>query len=110
MSLDHSAPSSELLSYSLLLRYNRLLEVIAQTLQDLLKALKGLVVMSSQLELMANSLYNNIVPELWNAKVLLHQPVQLALPFCGLHGAWAMQFRSTGSSGFEVACMGLPSW
>ncbi|XP_075795609.1 dynein axonemal heavy chain 1 isoform X2 [Pelodiscus sinensis] len=50
------------------IRYNRLLQVIAQTLQDLLKALKGLVVMSSQLELMANSLFNNIVPELWNAK------------------------------------------
>ncbi|EMP33877.1 Dynein heavy chain 1, axonemal [Chelonia mydas] len=50
------------------IRYNRLLEVIALTLQDLLKALKGLVVMSSQLELMANSLFNNIVPELWNAK------------------------------------------
>uniref|UniRef100_A0A8D0HH24 Dynein heavy chain n=1 Tax=Sphenodon punctatus TaxID=8508 RepID=A0A8D0HH24_SPHPU len=50
------------------IRYNRLLQVIAQTLKDLLKALKGLVVMSSQLELMANSLYNNIVPEIWNAK------------------------------------------
>ncbi|XP_023368810.1 dynein heavy chain 1, axonemal [Otolemur garnettii] len=50
------------------IRYNRLLQVITQTLQDLLKALKGLVVMSSQLELMAASLYNNTVPELWNAK------------------------------------------
>ncbi|XP_019331155.1 dynein axonemal heavy chain 1 [Alligator mississippiensis] len=50
------------------IRYNRLLEIIAQTLKDLLKALKGLVVMSSQLELMANSLYNNIVPEIWNTK------------------------------------------
>lgn len=49
-------------------RYNRLLQVITQTLRDLLKALKGLVVMSSQLELMAASLYNNIVPELWNVK------------------------------------------
>lgn len=53
----------------LLCRYNRLLEVIAETLKDLLKALKGLVVMSSQLELMASSLYNNTVPEMWNAKV-----------------------------------------
>lgn len=53
----------------LLCRYNRLLEVIAGTLKDLLKALKGLVVMSSQLELMASSLYNNTVPEMWNAKV-----------------------------------------
>lgn len=49
-------------------RYNRLLQVITQTLRDMLKALKGLVVMSSQLELMAASLYNNAVPELWNAK------------------------------------------
>uniref|UniRef100_G1R661 Dynein axonemal heavy chain 1 n=1 Tax=Nomascus leucogenys TaxID=61853 RepID=G1R661_NOMLE len=50
------------------IRYNRLLQVITQTLQDLLKALRGLVVMSSQLELMAASLYNNTVPELWSAK------------------------------------------
>uniref|UniRef100_A0A8V1A4F4 Dynein axonemal heavy chain 1 n=1 Tax=Gallus gallus TaxID=9031 RepID=A0A8V1A4F4_CHICK len=50
------------------IRYNSLLEVIAQTLKDLLKALKGLVVMSSQLELMANSLYNNSVPTVWNTK------------------------------------------
>ncbi|XP_060621830.2 dynein axonemal heavy chain 1 [Anolis sagrei] len=50
------------------IRYNRLLVTIAQTLKDLLKALIGLVVMSSQLELMSNSLYNNIVPEKWNSK------------------------------------------
>uniref|UniRef100_A0A803YQF6 Dynein axonemal heavy chain 1 n=1 Tax=Meleagris gallopavo TaxID=9103 RepID=A0A803YQF6_MELGA len=50
------------------IRYNSLLEVIAQTLKDLLKALKGLVVMSSQLELMANSLYSNSVPTVWNTK------------------------------------------
>lgn len=42
--------------------------MVTQTLRDLLKALKGLVVMSSQLELMSASLYNNTVPELWNAK------------------------------------------
>ncbi|CAK6435519.1 unnamed protein product [Pipistrellus nathusii] len=50
------------------IRYNRLIQVITQSLRDLLKALKGLVVMSLQLELMAASLYNNTVPELWNAK------------------------------------------
>nr|XP_033782541.1 dynein heavy chain 1, axonemal isoform X1 [Geotrypetes seraphini]XP_033782544.1 dynein heavy chain 1, axonemal isoform X1 [Geotrypetes seraphini]XP_033782545.1 dynein heavy chain 1, axonemal isoform X1 [Geotrypetes seraphini]XP_033782546.1 dynein heavy chain 1, axonemal isoform X1 [Geotrypetes seraphini]XP_033782547.1 dynein heavy chain 1, axonemal isoform X1 [Geotrypetes seraphini] len=50
------------------IRYNRLLEVIAQTVQDLMKAIKGLVVMSSELELMSNSLYNNAVPELWKSK------------------------------------------
>ncbi|XP_043932324.1 dynein axonemal heavy chain 1 [Protopterus annectens] len=50
------------------IRYNRLLKVISQTLNDLLKALKGLVVMSSELELMSGSLYNNSVPELWKSK------------------------------------------
>ncbi|XP_071611851.1 dynein axonemal heavy chain 1 [Heliangelus exortis] len=50
------------------IRYNKLLEVIVRSLNDLLKALKGLVVMSSQLEMMASSLYNNSVPEIWNAK------------------------------------------
>ncbi|KAI5607103.1 dynein heavy chain 1, axonemal, partial [Silurus asotus] len=50
------------------IRYNKLLEVITQSLSDLVKALKGLVVMSSELELMANSLFINAVPEMWQAK------------------------------------------
>ncbi|XP_065895241.1 dynein axonemal heavy chain 1-like isoform X2 [Dysidea avara] len=50
------------------IRYNRLLAVIHQTLKDLLKALKGLVVMSQSLETMANSIFNNMVPELWASK------------------------------------------
>lgn len=59
-----------LLPLPFLCRYNKLLEEVASSLKDLLKALKGLVVMSSRLELMASSLYNNSVPEIWNAKVL----------------------------------------
>ena len=50
------------------IRYNRLLKTIQSTLNDLLKALKGLVVMSQELETMFNSLYNNSVPALWTAK------------------------------------------
>ncbi|KAF2981156.1 hypothetical protein EK904_006835 [Melospiza melodia maxima] len=50
------------------IRYNKLLEEVDLSLKDLLKALKGLVVMSSRLELMATSLYNNTVPEIWNSK------------------------------------------
>ena len=46
-------------------RYNRLLTVLKSSLQDLLKALKGLVVMSETLETMSNSLFNNRVPQLW---------------------------------------------
>ena len=51
------------------IRYNRLLVVVHQSLGDLLKALKGLVVMSEVLETMFNSIYNNAVPDLWAAKV-----------------------------------------
>ena len=51
------------------IRYNRLLKVIHSSLQDLKKALKGLVVMSEALETMFNSIYNNEVPEMWAAKV-----------------------------------------
>ena len=54
------------------IRYNRLLVVVHQTLKDLLKALKGLVVMSEALETMFNSIYNNAVPELWAAKVWVY--------------------------------------
>lgn len=50
------------------IRYNKLLETVRQTLNDLLKALKGLVVMSQALETMANSIFNNSVPELWASK------------------------------------------
>ncbi|XP_076603478.1 dynein axonemal heavy chain 1 [Chaetodon auriga] len=50
------------------IRYNKLLAVISQSLSDIVKALKGLVVMSSELELMANSLFNNVVPDMWRAK------------------------------------------
>ena len=51
------------------IHYNRLLTVVHSTLKDLLKTLKGLVVMSQALETMFNSLYNNTVPELWAIKV-----------------------------------------
>ncbi|XP_053577059.1 dynein axonemal heavy chain 1 [Bombina bombina] len=50
------------------IRYNNLLRVLSQSLSDLVKAMKGQVVMSSQLELMADSLFNNTVPELWKSK------------------------------------------
>ncbi|XP_022110107.1 dynein heavy chain 1, axonemal-like isoform X1 [Acanthaster planci] len=50
------------------IRYNRLLVVIHRTLRELLKALKGLVVLSEELETMSNSMYINSVPELWAGK------------------------------------------
>lgn len=50
------------------IRYNRLLKIILGSLRDLLKALKGLVVMSEALEKMASSLFSNIVPAMWSGK------------------------------------------
>ena len=48
-----------------LLRFNRLLSAIRGSLQNLRKAIKGLVVMSGELEAMITSLFNNQVPDLW---------------------------------------------
>jgi dynein heavy chain len=50
------------------IRYNRLLKIIETSLKDLLKAIKGLVVMSEALDKMATSLFSNIVPALWASK------------------------------------------
>ncbi|KAJ3087451.1 Dynein heavy chain 1, axonemal [Quaeritorhiza haematococci] len=50
------------------IRYNRLLVVIHSTLAEVLKALKGLVVMSESLESIANALFINQVPPAWSAK------------------------------------------
>nr|XP_012230662.1 PREDICTED: dynein heavy chain 1, axonemal-like [Linepithema humile] len=49
-------------------RYNGLLEIVQSTLQDLLKALKGLIVMSEQLERIVISLFNNKIPANWQSK------------------------------------------
>ena len=49
------------------MRYNKLIKKFTRTIADLLKALKGLVVMSGELEAMADSLYTNQVPALWTA-------------------------------------------
>lgn len=52
-------------------RYNRLLEIMKDTLINVKKALKGLVVMSEDLEKLANSLFDNQVPKLWAEKGFL---------------------------------------
>eukprot|EP00924_Labyrinthula_sp_SR-Ha-C_P001265 maker-scaffold_7-snap-gene-19.73-mRNA-1 protein AED:0.01 eAED:0.01 QI:0/0/0/1/1/1/2/0/4142 len=49
-------------------RYQKLLIEVKKTLFDLGKALKGLVVLSSELENMANSMFAQKVPSLWEAK------------------------------------------
>ena len=51
-----------------LVRYNWLIEIIHATLADLRKALKGLVVMSGDLEAVANAMFDGKVPDAWKAK------------------------------------------
>lgn len=50
------------------LRYNKLLATVTQSLQDLVRAVQGLVVMSAALEAVADSLAANAVPQQWASK------------------------------------------
>jgi dynein heavy chain len=48
-------------------RYNKLLACVKKSLQDLRKALVGMMVMTKELEKVSDSLFNNLVPEMWAA-------------------------------------------
>lgn len=48
-----------------LIRYNRLLDIMISSLKNAKKALKGLIVMSEELEKMCNSLFDQQVPKIW---------------------------------------------
>ena len=62
-----------------LMRFNRLVEVIENTLADVQKAMKGLVVMSAELEDMGDSMVKGKVPLLWSS---------VAYPSLKPLGAW----------------------
>eukprot|EP00742_Colponemidia_sp_Colp-10_P007220 GILJ01007760.1.p1 GENE.GILJ01007760.1~~GILJ01007760.1.p1 ORF type:complete len:2640 (-),score=434.68 GILJ01007760.1:74-7498(-) len=53
------------------IKYNRLLSVMQTSLKELNKALKGLVVMSEELDKTASALFDNQVPAVWAAKGFL---------------------------------------
>ena len=50
-----------------LLKFNKLLGRMSSSLKDVRKAIKGLVVMSQELEDMGNSMVNGWVPDNWTA-------------------------------------------
>jgi dynein heavy chain, axonemal len=66
-----------------LIRFNRLISLVAQTLREVQKAIKGLVVLSAELESMGNSMVIGRVPALW-AKV--------AYPSLKPLGSWVTDF------------------
>jgi dynein heavy chain len=66
-----------------LIRFNRLIDRIHRTLKEVQKAVKGLVVMSGELEGMGNSMVNGIVPAMWNA---------VSYPSLKPLGSWVLDF------------------
>jgi len=51
-----------------LLRFNNLNKVIVSSLKNIKKAVKGLIVMSAELEVLGNSLFFGKIPAMWKAK------------------------------------------
>lgn len=51
-----------------LIRFNNLLSMIHESLDNIQKAIKGLIVMSSELEVFGNALYVNRIPTLWKSR------------------------------------------
>ena len=66
------------------IRYNRLLKALQSSLQDLLRALKGLVVLSSELEQMMSCIFDNKVPLPWASR---------AYPSLKPLAAWVLDLR-----------------
>ncbi|KAI9354083.1 dynein heavy chain and region D6 of dynein motor-domain-containing protein [Zopfochytrium polystomum] len=54
--------------YQECVRFNRLLKIVRESLQNVIKALKGLVVMSKELEELVSSLTLNRIPDMWAGK------------------------------------------
>lgn len=82
------------------IRYNELLEVMRDSLPELQKAIKGLVVMSAELENMGNSLFNNQVPSSWEA---------VAYPCLKPIGSWVQELLDRLSFIFNWIENGTPN-
>ena len=65
--IDYNESMSTVL-FQEVIRYNKLLSAIHESVGNVTKALKGLVVLSEQLETMCNSLHINQVPTMWSSK------------------------------------------
>jgi dynein heavy chain len=66
-----------------LIRFNRLIAVVTSSLSEIQRALRGLVVLSAELEAMGNSMVNGQVPKLW---------ASVAYPSLKPLGSWVTDF------------------
>jgi dynein heavy chain len=83
-----------------LAKFNRLLTVMKKSLKDLQLALKGLVVMSAELEHMGTAIFNTLVPEIWSSK---------AYPSLKPFGAWCQDLLDRLAFYQDWVDNGLPS-
>lgn len=56
-------------------KYNRLIDIVAMSLQNILKALNGFISMDDQLEQLADALFNQRVPDAWGNIFLSLKPL-----------------------------------
>lgn len=54
-----------------LIRYNRLICLVIESLETVKRALKGIIAMSDELESLFNNLFDNKVPVLWDQRSFL---------------------------------------
>jgi dynein heavy chain, axonemal len=85
-----------------LLRFNNLIKTVKLSLVQLQKAIKGLVIMSTELDAVSNSLFDNTVPEMWQ---------KVAYPSLKPLGAWITDFverLKLHSHSLLVLCKTMP--
>jgi len=88
-------------------RFNKLLRVVSTSLADLGRAIKGLVVMSSELDAMFQSMLKNQVPKIWEKK---------AYPSLKPLSSWIkdlierVDFFRLWLTGGQPACFPLPAF
>jgi dynein heavy chain len=83
-----------------LAKFNKLLAVMQKSLKDLQLALKGLVVMSAELEHMGTSIFNTLVPDMWSG---------VAYPSLKPFGAWCNDLLDRLAFYQDWVDNGLPS-
>jgi len=81
------------------IRYNRLINIVRSSLTDLMRCMKGEIVMTNQMEEIYNSLYENKVPQIW----------LFAYPSIKPFGVWLTDFKVRVTFFSNWVKQGMPS-